>query len=186
MKTVYFVSSNAGKIEEVARHLEKLGITVIGECAEIPEIKSENLVDIAREKARFAASLIKRPVIAEDTGIYFEAYRNFPGPHSKFVFNSIGYEGIFRLLEGKSRGAFFRTVVAYCEPGKEPVIFDGVCRGEICNEVIGNIDERLPYDCIFIPEGETRAFSEMTKEEKAGYSHRAKALEKFAGWFNSG
>ncbi len=183
MKSVHFASSNMGKIEEVSKHLKNFGILVRGECIEIPEISSDDLETVAMEKAKAAANVTKKPVIVEDTGLYFEAYRDFPGTHPKFVFRSIGYEGIFRLLEGKSRKAYFRTVVAYCEPGKEPKTFEGISRGEIKEKVSGKPDLALPYDVIFRPEEEARTYSQMTKEEKAKTSHRAKALEAFARWF---
>jgi XTP/dITP diphosphohydrolase len=34
----------------------------------------------------------------------------------------------------------------------------------------------LPYDAIFIPEGETRTFAEMPEEEKHAMSHRGRAM----------
>ena len=40
------------------------------------------------------------------------------------------------------------------------------------------------YDPIFIPEGETRTFAEMTLEEKNQQSHRARAFEKMVSFLN--
>ena len=40
----------------------------------------------------------------------------------------------------------------------------------------GTPRERLPYDVIFIPEGHTKTFAEMTDEEKNGLSHRGEAF----------
>ncbi|MBI2676155.1 MAG: RdgB/HAM1 family non-canonical purine NTP pyrophosphatase [Candidatus Aenigmarchaeota archaeon] len=185
MKTIHFASSNRGKIEEVTKHLKSFGIAVHGNRIEMPEISSDDLESIAKEKAKAASNIIGKPVIVEDTGLYFGACRDFPGTHPKFVFKGIGYEGIFRLLEGKSRKACFRTVVAYCEPGKEPKTFEGISRGEITEGVSGKPDPALPYDAVFMPESDNRTYSQMTKEEKAKTSHRAKALEAFARWFNS-
>ncbi|NDG05474.1 MAG: non-canonical purine NTP pyrophosphatase, partial [Alphaproteobacteria bacterium] len=33
------------------------------------------------------------------------------------------------------------------------------------------------YDPLFVPEGDTRTFAEMTVTEKSQYSHRARALK---------
>jgi len=183
MKIVYLLTSNLGKVEEIKLHLKKFGIDVLAKDMEIPEIKSESQEDIAIEKVKFAVKKIKKPVITEDTGIYFEAYKNFPGTNSRWLYESIGYEGILKLLEGKSRKAYFKTTIGFCEPDKEPKVFVGICKGEIVNKPSGNPHPRLPYDAIFVPEGETRTFAEMTKEEKNRYSHRAKSAEKFAEWF---
>jgi len=183
MKKIYFVSSNRGKIEEVEHHLKKFRIRVIGKVIELQEIDSESQEKVAREKAKYAAKRIGKTVITEDTGVYFKAYKNFPGAHPKFVFRSLGYGGILKLLENKNRKAYFKTTVAYCKPKCKPKTFIGVCKGRITKKVIGKSHPRLPYDSIFIPEGEKRTFSKMSKEEKGRYSHRAKALNKFARWF---
>jgi len=183
MKSVFLVTSNLGKVEEISKHLEKFGIKVIGKEMEIPEIGEEQET-IAKSKAEFAVERLEVPVIVEDTGLYFAAYKNFPGIRSKFVFQAIGYEGILKLLENKSRKAYFKTIVAYCEPNKEPKTFVGINPGTLSENVRGVSHPRLPYDSIFIPDGDDRTFAEMTKEEKAKYSARAKAAEEFAQWFS--
>ncbi len=183
MEKIYFVSSNPGKINEVMSHLKKFGIEVIGKEMELQELNSEDQIKISSEKAKAAAKIIGKPLIVEDTAVYFEAYRNFPGTHPKFIYKTIGFEGIFKLLEGKTRIALIKTVVSYCEPGKEPRIFSGTCKGRITEKVIEPAEEKLPFDAIFIPDGDNRTFSQMSKEEKAMYSHRAKALNEFAKWF---
>jgi len=182
MKSVFLVTNNLGKIEEISKHLEKFGIKVIGKEMEIPEMGDEQET-IAKGKAEFAVERLKVPVIVEDTGLYFDAYKNFPGIKSKFVFQAIGYDGILKLLENKSRKAYFKTVIAYCEPNQEPKIFVGINNGRMAEAVRGISHPRLPYDSVFIPDGDYRTFAEMTKEEKAKYSARAKAAEEFAKWF---
>ncbi|MHA1904797.1 MAG: non-canonical purine NTP pyrophosphatase, partial [Candidatus Thorarchaeota archaeon] len=39
------------------------------------------------------------------------------------------------------------------------------------------------YDPIFIPEGETRTFAQLSFEEKVAISHRTKAFRKFLEWY---
>ena len=184
MKKIYFLSSNKEKIKEVKLHLKKFGINVIGKRVEITENEFETQEQIAKEKAAQAAKLVKKPVIVEDTGLYLLAYKNFPGIHAKFVFKGIGLKGILKLLEGKDRRAYFKTVVSYCKPEKKPMIFTGICKGRISENIRNPVTPKVPYDSIFIANGEKRTFSQMTKEEKSKYSHRAKAVERFAKWFN--
>ena len=182
MKSVFLITSNLGKVEEISGHLEKFGIKAVGKEMEVPEIQDGH-EKVAEEKARYAVGVVKSPLIVEDTALFFEAFDNFPGIHAKFIFTAIGYDGIFRLLEGKPRKAYFKTVIAYCEPGKEPKTFIGMNSGRIAESIRGVSHPRLPYDSVFIPDGEDRVFAEMTKEEKAKYSARAKAAEAFAQWF---
>jgi XTP/dITP diphosphohydrolase len=185
LKTILFVSSNEGKIDEVKKHLRNFGIEVVGKVDDIIEMNSDSQEEVAKEKARSTAEKFGEAVITEDTGIYFDAFENFPGVHTKFIINTIGYEGVLKLLKNENRGAYFKTVVAYCEPKSEPRVFSGVCKGRVTEKVFGEPVFKLPYDSIFIADGESRTFSQMTKEEKAKYSHRAKASEAFAKWFNS-
>lgn len=181
MKDIFFVTSNHDKLLEARKILEKAGINVLPSDAKIIEKKFDTVHDTSIDKALTAAKLLKKPLIVEDTGIYFKAYNNFPGPNPNFVFSSIGYKGILKLLEGKKREAYFETVVSYWAPDSPIVSFKGVCNGSISKKVSKTIS--FAYDAIFIPKGEKRTFSEMTKEEKAKYSHRAKALKEFAKWY---
>jgi XTP/dITP diphosphohydrolase len=115
----------------------------------------------------------------EDAGLFVQTLSDFPGVYSKFVFSTIGCEGVMRLLEGKGdRSAYFEAVIAYCEKGGNPSIFKGRVDGEIANEPKG--ENGFGYDPIFVPTGEARTFAEMEVEEKNQHSHRARALSKLA------
>lgn len=98
---------------------------------------------------------------------------------SRALFNTLGFKGIFKLLEGEKRNAYFKTVAAYCEPGSEPVLFEEVIRGVITEEVHNPDKDEMPYDKIFIPENKTKTISDMDLEEKNSFSQRAGAFRKF-------
>ncbi len=181
MERLFFVTGNVNKFNEVKRMLAKAGIEVIQSDLPIVEKKYPTEREVSISKALSAIKVINAPVIVEDTGVYFEAYNNFPGPNAHVVFSGIGYEGLLKLLEGKERKAFFRTSVAYCRPGEMPITFIGECPGRITESVSDVID--FDYDAIFIPDGDTRTFSEMGREEKEKYSHRRKAVEEFMKWY---
>ncbi|RME54856.1 RdgB/HAM1 family non-canonical purine NTP pyrophosphatase [Candidatus Woesearchaeota archaeon] len=181
-KRLFFVTTNDHKFEEVRLMLEKHDIELLQSKIPIVEKKYDSEKEVSISKALAAVKQLNAPLIVEDTGIYFEEYNNFPGPNAHVVFSGIGFEGILRLLENKKRGAFFRTTIAYCKPGQMPVTFTGVCKGEIAEQVSDVIN--FDYDALFIPEGETRTFSEMSKQEKEQYSHRKKAVEEFLRWYN--
>jgi XTP/dITP diphosphohydrolase len=184
-KKIVLITTNPGKVVEIQEHLKKFDIEVVGKHIEIPEIRSDDQEEVAKEKVKLAVKTVGEPVISEDTGIYFEAYKNFPGTNSKWLINKVGYEGVLKLLEGKSRKAYFKTVIAYCEPEGNVQTFTGICKGDIIVKIRGKPHPRLPYDSIFVPEGKDRTFAEMTIEERNQLKHRAKAAEAFAKWFNS-
>ena len=179
---ISFVTTNKGKFEEVEALLADYGIEVEWLNRKYEEDNDDTVEDTAKKAVKKIANELNMPIVLEDTGLFFEAYDGFPGPSPKFVFRTLGYKGIFKLLEGESRKAYFQTFAAYCEPGSDPAIFSGEMAGEITTEVF-NADKPLgsmPYDRIFVPEGKKVTVSDMEMEEKNGLSQRAKAFCKLA------
>lgn len=100
MKRLIFITSNKHKVEEIGAVLKDFGIEIEQLKMEYEEDKEAGMEEVAKKAAKQLAEKLKKPVIVEDTGLFFKAYNNFPGPMPKFVFSGIGYEGIFKLLEG--------------------------------------------------------------------------------------
>ena len=83
-------------------------------------------------------------------------------------------ELLLKNLEGvDDRGAQFRTVITWWDE-EGPVQFEGIVRGRILTEKIG--DQGFGYDPLFVPEGFDRTFAQMSMEEKNPLSHRGKAM----------
>jgi XTP/dITP diphosphohydrolase len=180
---VTFASTNQNKYREVQSILSTHGISVDFAQVELIEIQSDLLEEIAKEKAKSAfAKVGRRPVIVEDDGLYVDALKGFPGQYSSHVFNTIGNEGILKLLVGsKDRLAHFRSLIAF---------FDGRMLSISEGRVAGRISDRITeggwgYDPIFIPDDADLTFGQL-REGKSKYSHRRKALEKFVQWYQKG
>lgn len=184
-RTVYFATGNRGKYLEAVRIASAHGVHLRHLKLQKQEIQSEHIAEIASFAARQAAKSTRRSVVVEDAGLFVKGLSGFPGPYSSYVFESIGFTGILRLLQNMSlREAFFQASVAYCEPGKPPISFNGVVRGTLARRPKGS--NGFGYDPIFIPEeGDGRTFAEMSTNEKNLYSHRARAFTKFCRWFAS-
>jgi XTP/dITP diphosphohydrolase len=179
---IVFITTNNHKFEEVADILKDYPIDLEQLSIEYEENHDSEIEEIARDAARKLAIETGKPVLLEDTGLFFEAYNGFPGALPKFVFNSIGYKGIFKLLEGESRKAYFKTVAAYCEPNKEPVLFEGIMKGTIGDKIHNKDKDAMPYDRIFFPESKNITISDMTLEEKNALSQRAESFRKFGDY----
>ena len=121
MSKITLVTGNRYKLKEVRGIFSEFNIEIDNLDMDKPEMKFDTIKETAAYSAAELAKKLNRPVMVDDTGMFFEAYNNFPGPNPKFVFQSIGYDGIFRLLKDKSRKAYFASAAAYCEPGGEPV-----------------------------------------------------------------
>ncbi|MBS7653544.1 XTP/dITP diphosphatase [Candidatus Bathyarchaeota archaeon] len=182
---VFFATGNIYKFNEARRILAEYNIATAMIKVKTLELQDDNIENIARLSAIDAASKINLPVIVEDAGLFIDALNGFPGPYSSYVYRTIGKEGIIKLLEGvNDREAYFKSVVAFCSPGGNVICFEGVTEGKIAMEPRGC--GGFGFDPIFEPAeqpGET--FGEMSIENKNRFSHRAKALRKFAEWYRA-
>ena len=80
------------------------------------------------------------------------------------------------------RKAQFRTVISLILDDKE-YLFEGICKGSILSDQKGG--EGFGYDPVFVPEGSTKSFAEMTMDEKNLFSHRKKAVSKLIDFLSS-
>jgi XTP/dITP diphosphohydrolase len=180
---IFFCTSNAGKVLEASELLAPYGVALEAVHADLIEPRDDDMQNIVLSKARQALELVKKPVLVEDTGIYFHEYKNFPGTYAKTFVTAVGSQGVLRLRHGaRTRSAFFQTMVAFAQPHAQVQVFSGRCNGFILDSARGTPHEKLPYDSIFAPQDEKRCFAQMTKQEKAIYSHRAKAFRAFGEW----
>lgn len=180
MKTIYFVTGNQGKYQEVKQIMKPFGIQVEQIKINKPEIKSDSIKEIAEDAAQKLSQQLKKTIVCEDTGFFLQAFKNFPGAHPKFVYEAIGFDGIFKLLENKERAAYFMTVAAYCEPGQKAQTFEGKFNGQVADYIAKEDSHvQLPYDKIFIPHGYSQTWAEIP-EAKLKDNHRKQAFEKLA------
>jgi len=176
---ICFVTTNKHKVEEVRDILKDYPIELEHLNLEYDENHDLSIEEVAKTAAKKLANKLNKPILLEDTGCFLEAYNNFPGALSKFVINSISYKGIFKLLDRESRKAFFKTVAAFCKPGEEPILFEGILNGEITKEVFHKDKDTMLYNKIFIPEEMNQTISHLSLEEWNKISQRSKAFKKF-------
>ncbi|EEH39427.2 hypothetical protein PAAG_08696 [Paracoccidioides lutzii Pb01] len=177
MKTLNFITSNKNKLAEVQ---EILGddIEVQNRTIDVPEIQG-SIEDIAKEKCRRAAKIIRGPVLTEDTALEFNALNGLPGPYIKWFLEALGHDGLNKLLDPYQD----KSIVAVCTfafssgPGKEPMLFQGRIEGRL---VPARGPRNFGWDPVFEYQGKT--FAEMDKHEKNLISHRSKALAKLKQW----
>ena len=176
---IYFVTSNRGKFIEASGILGDLIQQDIG----YTEIQAETLEEVAAFGMKEVLQRQRGPVMLEDAGLFIEALEGFPGVYSAYVQKTLRNEGILRLMKGvEDRRAFFKSVVAYAEPGQETRMFAGEVHGMIGFEARGT--KGFGYDPIFYV-GD-RSLGEMDLEEKNRISHRAKSMKALKEWLDSG
>ena len=176
---LFFVSSNENKFQEAERILLNFGMQINFFKTTLEEIQSNDLNDIAEQKAINAYDLIQKPVIIEDDGLFINSLNGFPGPYSSYVYDTIGNEGIIKLLENSEiRDAKFVSIIAYCDNDSSVKLFESSIPGKISPTIETG---GWGYDPIFIPAGESKTYANVSDKDK--FSHRSVSLKKFSSWF---
>lgn len=185
MKLV-FATNNKHKLQEVrdivGDRVEVLSLADIDCHDDIPET-ADTLQGNALIKARHIYEKYGLDCFADDTGLEVEAIDGAPGVYSaRYAGEECDSEANMRkLLEnltGKiNRNAQFRTVIALIINGEE-MLFNGIVKGTIATEKKG--DSGFGYDPVFVPEGYSESFAQMSGEMKNSMSHRFRATRQLA------
>ena len=179
---IVFVTTNRGKMGEAKEIGAHYGIEFIPNDYDAVEMRSSDPEEIAIGSAKDAYAKIKRPLIVEDSGLFIETLKGFPGTYSAFVFHTIGVNGVLKVMEHKvKRAATMKSAVAYTD-GKSVKSFLGEVKGIVPKDSRGV--SGFGYDPIFIPEGKDRTFAEDL-DYKASVSHRAQSIRKFCEWYSN-
>ncbi len=173
---IAFVTSNPGKAREASHFL---GRPVVAVPLDLPEIQSLDFVEVARAKAVAAAAALGRAVLVEDSGLEVEAWGGFPGPMTKWItLGPLGQEGFARMLDSfPDRSATAVSTLALASPSDRPedvIVAVGRREGSLARSPRGT--GGFGWDVLFVPEGATLTWAEMSAEEKNRDSHRSRAF----------
>lgn len=186
-----FATNNAHKLEEVRQILGDRftvhSLKEIGCTDDIPET-GDTFQDNALQKARYVKEHYGYDCFADDTGLEVTALDGAPGVHSARYAGDHDSEAnmtkLLQELEKKpDRSAQFRTVIALILNGQE-VLFEGIVKGRIATERHYG-QTGFGYDPLFIPDGFTETFSQMSPISKNQVSHRGRAVRKLADYLKT-
>lgn len=177
-----FATNNQNKLKEVKallpNFIELKSLSDIGCFEEIPETE-DTIKGNALLKANYITNTYKINCFADDTGLEVESLNGEPGVLSaRYAGKEANAERnieklLFNLTDKPNRKAQFKTVIALNLTGKQ-YTFEGICKGEVIDDKRGIAG--FGYDPIFIPEGFSKTFAEMSLEEKGKISHRGLAF----------
>lgn len=179
----YFATANDHKISEGKAALSQFQIDVSKlEGFQKFEVQSNDLQEIASTALALILTKTNLPVFVEDSGLFVNELNGFPGPYSSYIFETLGVDGILKLMDGAhTRKAEFRSSVALGKDGKMLANFNSTTEGTIQLQARGK--NGFGFDSIFVPMWTQKTFAEMELKEKTIYSHRSKALSKMALWY---
>ena len=179
MKAI-FVTTNEHKRREVQ---QILGVALDGADLDLPEVQAIDPAEVAAEKARAAREALgdtDLPILVEDSGLMVDAWGGFPGALTKWVMQSVGNEGLLRMLApGEDRSASAVCVVALAEADGKVRTFRGEVRGKVAESPRG--EGGFGYDPVFVPGWSSMTYAEMG-EGKNKDSHRARAFRAVREW----
>ena len=187
MEKLFVATSNAHKLEEIAKILKLYGIERDLVCPKTfndndePIEDGKTFKDNALIKARYWFNKYKIPTIADDSGITIKFFNDFPGIYSaRFMQNSSYYEKNSWILQGmqgvEERDAAFHCVIAYITDNEEKT-FEDILPGQIAMSIAG--ENGFGYDPIFFLPELNKTTSELSPDEKNRLSHRSIALQKW-------
>jgi XTP/dITP diphosphohydrolase len=182
---ICLATNNQHKVNEFKNMLqnESFDVITLNElgCFEDIEETETTLEGNSKLKAMFIYEKYKVNCLADDSGLEVDVLGGKPGVYSARYAGEHGNheKNCVKLLEelksSENRNAQFRTIITLIIDGVVSQV-EGVVRGEISELKRGS--NGFGYDPIFIPDGYSKTFAEMTMEEKNPISHRGIALEK--------
>jgi len=179
------VTSNAGKVAQYTALLKEYlpNINVDHYQLDILEPQETDLVKISQYKALIAWEKLRRPVLVDDGGHYFESCNNFPGALTKSVWFGIGVEGILKLV-AENNSAYREVAVTYCDGPENIHTVTGRTNGVLLpprNPIAPN--DPLPYNHMFKPDGCHDTYNNLSPEEiNEQCNYRKQAIRKLAKW----
>ncbi len=190
---------NSGKLAEMRELLAPHGVEAVS-AGELglgePDETGDTFCDNARIKAIAAAKAAQLPAFADDSGLVVDALDGAPGilsarwagPNKDFT---VAMTRIERLLRERGattplqRRAHFVSALSVAWPDDHLEQVEARADGTLVWPPRGTAG--FGYDPMFMPDGYTRTFGEMTSIEKhglpplgLGLSHRARAFVKLS------
>lgn len=192
MKHLLIATKNPGKFQEISEVLRALPLKLISladhgiseDVEEIGKTHEENAI----RKAQFYFEKTGLPTLAEDSGIYVDAFpgelgvqtRRWEGLHHATDKEWIAYflEKMAPVPEEK-RGAKFvchAALILDQQNFEQPRIFSGETHGIITKNLEAPLKEGIPISSCFRPAGFQKVYAALTVVEKNRVSHRGKAI----------
>ena len=200
MERVLLATNNPGKVLELTNSLSSLSIQIVTPSAishEViePEETGTTFEANAEIKARYWAEKSGLAALSDDGGIVVDALPGQLGVHTKhfgekaFSRAPTDKERIDYFLEvmknvpEEKRTATFFCCVCFMRPRSQPQFFTGRCRGHMRTWPSDTIIPGIALSSLFVPEGHTHSYAELSSEEKNAISHRGKAVAAFSQWY---
>ncbi len=190
MNKLVLATRNRHKAIELRTFLGELPfeIVTLNDFAEHIELKEEGFTfrENALQKARIVYEHTHLLSLADDSGLEVFYLNGRPGVFSaryagEGTTDDLNNQKLLAEMKGvapRRRRAQFRSILALVGEGIEELT-EGICGGVLAESPRGT--NGFGYDPIFIPDGFSRTYAELTADEKNLISHRSRSFEKMKG-----
>jgi len=176
------ITGNPGKFREIATYFEQSNISCNQVECELEEIQSLDLKEVIAHKAQQVLAMGHTQSIVEDTALYFECLKRLPGSFIKWFLAELGDQGLYELAHKMGNpAATAQTIFAYIDQNKDIHFFTGTTQGTIVEPQ----GEGFGWSNIFIPDGATKRYGQMSLSEKKPYGQRFRALKKLVTYLQT-
>jgi non-canonical purine NTP pyrophosphatase (RdgB/HAM1 family) len=183
MKDFVFITGNQHKADYLAKWL---GYSVKHHKIELEEMQSLDLAVVVEDKARRAYAVAKRPVLVEDVALTFHALGGLPGPFIRWFLEEIGTDGLCRLMRPYDNKRATAATMYGLFDGKKLHTFGAEVTGTVADEPLSIETEgwksNFGWNSLFIPDGATKTYAQMTDKELGTFSHRRPAVLKLKAY----
>lgn len=190
MKEIVLASANKKKITELKDLLKDISVLSLNDIGFHQEIEESFFTfnENAFQKANTIHQFCGKNVLADDSGICIQALNDAPGVlsarfagHGATDQDNLG-KVLFELKDKTDRRAYYKAVLCLIWNGAVHY-FEGECHGILIDTPIGT--NGFGYDPIFVPDGYTETFAQLSPSIKQQISHRAKAMQQLLDFINS-
>ncbi|WP_323035150.1 RdgB/HAM1 family non-canonical purine NTP pyrophosphatase [Pararhodobacter sp.] len=186
--SLLFATHNHGKLVEMRDLLRDRGIDVVSAAEKSlpePQETESSFVGNARIKAHAAAKATGLVALADDSGLCVDALHGAPGVYTADWAEGPDGRDFDRamtrthgeLIEAGAKepwSAEFVSVLVLAWPDGHDEVFEGNVTGRLVWPTRGQHGHG--YDPMFVPDGASITFAEMSGVEKNKISHRSRAL----------
>lgn len=179
---LYYITSNKEKIRLAEKFLHPHNISLEGKHLDLIEMQSDDIAQIAIEKAKQAFAAIKSPLFVNDAGWYITALKGFPGPYMKYMNEWLTAEDILDIMaKHDNKEVIFREVVCYID-AHQVKSFVGEVKGRVLTA--NTAPTEIPSRSIFSLSSTNKSIAECWQEGIPSVSN-SKIWADFAGWYTS-
>jgi len=183
-KEILFVTGNAGKVTSLNKYMPEIGYKIIQMDLSIIEPQADTVEEVCLAKAKEAYAILGKSLVVNDSGFCIDELNDFPGPYTKYVIETIGAEGIVRMMDNlKNRNCHFVQALTYVdENGQMKTFSENSEQGIIAKAVDpdSHPDDWSDLWRIYIPNGYDKTLNQIIGKDDAAFHERKKKTAVFS------